>query len=411
MKRKIVFWLCVLLVLPMVLLGCNSNKNGDAVTTPESTPISTTPSDNPPTGTPVESDEELYNRAIALLEEKKIEEAYAIFLTIKDYADVSEYLSRFSYKYTTKVLTSSRVSTNLECVSTTVYNQYGNPLFDASYYPNSDSFFVYGFKYDTNENLVSCASKSNNWQREILYQYDEYNRPIRRTSPEGISEIEYDARGNVIKRVTSYGSILEYEYDSNNKLLKITYTDELGTVSYVQTFVYDAKGQLIKETYEDKELENPLSIVHTYTYDENGNLLVEEQVNSSGYRSVDEYQYDANGNLIKKTERTSHSTIIYIWEYDKEGNAILEKRLFGDGRISHIINKTYDEAGNLIVKQVYEDNGLYEHTHETLYEYDEHGNLLKIIGESSTTEYSGYQLYYNPYSSLTVDFLDSFIGK
>lgn len=416
MKKLFVLSICVLLTLSMALTSCDFAAlfDGEAsetdTTTETPTAENTTPASNPPKDTPVETDEKLYNNALTLLGEGKIEDAYAIFLTIEDYADVSEYLSRFSYKYTTEMLTYLQSSTNLNRISTTVYNQHGNALFDVSYYPNSGYIYAYYFEYDQNENLISCASKSDDWEYDTLYKYDEYNRPIWRSSPDGISKIEYDARGNVIKRVASYGAILEYEYDSNNNVLKATYTDEFGNVSYVETFEYDAKGQLIKETYEDNDFENPLSIVHTYTYDENGNLLVEETVNSSGYHSVDEYQYDASGDLIEKIERTPYGTYHYLWEYDKAGNEILEKRSFADGTRDYMRSKVYDEAGNLI-KTHYQYGISDEVVGEVFYEYDEHGNLLKVTGDYSITEYSGYKLYYNPHSNLSVDFLDSFIGK
>ena len=98
MKKVLAFWLCVLLVLPVALMGCNGEKNNVDATTPETTPTQTTPIENPTEETPVESDEECYNRALALLEEGKIEDAYAIFLTIQDYADVPTYLSYFVFE-------------------------------------------------------------------------------------------------------------------------------------------------------------------------------------------------------------------------------------------------------------------------------------------------------------------------
>ena len=416
MKKLFTLSLCVLLTLSMVLSSCDvatlfDGEVSETVTTIETpTTENTTPIENPPKETPVETDEERYNRALALLDEGKLEDAYAIFLTIQDYADVSEYISRFSYKYTTEILTYLLSSTDLSQISTTVYNQYGNELFDVSYYPNSGYIYAYYFEYDENQNPIKSASKSDDWEYDTLYKYDEYNRPIWRSSPDGIAKIEYDAKGNVLKRETSYGAIFEYEYDSNNNLSKITYTDEYGNVGYVETFAYDPKGQLIKETYEDNEFENPLSIVHTYIYDENGNLLVEDTVNSSGYHSVDEYTYDANGDLIEKIERTPYGTYYYLWEYDKAGNEILEKRSFADGTRDYMRSKTYDEAGNLI-KTHYQYGISDEVVGETFYEYDEHGNLLKVTSEYSITEYSGYKLYYNPYSNLSFDSLDSFIGK
>jgi hypothetical protein len=73
-------------------------------------------------------------------------------------------------------------------------------------------------------------------------------------------------------------------------------------------------------------------------------------------------------------------------------------------------SQIYDEAGNRI-KTHYQYGVSDEVVGETFYEYDEHGNLLKVTSQYSVTEYLGYQLYYNPYSNPSVEFLDNFIGK
>ena len=418
MKKIIAILLCIALAMPMVLTSCNVTdfldhiqQNSENTTTPtQTTPESTTPPENLPEETPVENAAELYNRALSLLNERKIEEAYDIFLSIKDYADVSEYLSRFSYQYTTVILTNLESNKDISRISTTVYNQYGNELFEVSYYPYSGYSYAYYFEYDENQNLIFLASKSDDWEYKTLYKYDENNRPIWRSSPDGIAKIEYDDRGNVIKRQASYGAVYEYEYDSNNNVVKSTYINEYGEVRYAETFAYDAKGQLIQMTREDNDFVAPFSYVYTYTYDEDGNLLVEDRVLSNGHNSRYEYTYDAGGDLIKKIEKTSSRTVIYTWEYDKNGNEILEKRCFGDGTRDYMRSKIYDEAGNLI-KTHYQYGASDEVVGETFYEYDEHGNLLKLSSEYYVIEYSGYTLYYNPYSNLSFDSLDSFIGK
>ena len=158
MKKLFTFGLCVLLALSMALSSCDfaglfDGETSETVNTTETpttetpttetpTTENTTPVEEPPQNVPTETDEERYNNALTLLGEGKIEDAYVIFLTIKDYADVSEYLSRFSYKYTTEILTYLQSSTDLSQISTTVYNQYGNPLFDVSYDPVSGYIYA-----------------------------------------------------------------------------------------------------------------------------------------------------------------------------------------------------------------------------------------------------------------------------
>ena len=92
MKKIIAILLCIALAMPTVLTSCNladflgnMQLSTESVTTPaETTPESTTPPENLPEETPDEGVEERYKLALALLGERKIEEAYEIFLSIKD---------------------------------------------------------------------------------------------------------------------------------------------------------------------------------------------------------------------------------------------------------------------------------------------------------------------------------------
>lgn len=405
MKKKIAFWLCVLLVLPMALLGCDSNKNGDAVTTPESTPISTTPSDNPPTGTPVETDEALYNRALALLAEGKLEDAYAIFLTIPDYANVGEYLSRFSYQYTTKILYSNYPEQRVVDIVVTSYDQYGKPLEMLYFYPSNGTVDRFSYRYDDNQNLVEYTSNDEYGELTTYYGYDEQNRPIwRYFAPEGRSTVEYDAAGNVIKRVSEYmGTTVEYEYDSNNNLIKTTHSND-GEPTLIDYNEYNEKGELIKKTQDLC----PGQTVTTYTYDENGNLLVRDKVQDNGLNIRDEYEYDEHGNCTKATYHSAwdDTYTCYYREYDESGNLIKETHTLPDGSIDYVYNYTYDQKGNCI-KKIYEKDG---EVYETVQEYDANGNLLRVATESYIIEYSGWRLYYNPYPVM-IDELNQFIGK
>ena len=412
MKKIFAILLCIALAMPLVLTSCHitdlfqgTQQTTENTTTPESTPISTTPEEAPPKDTPVESDEELYNRAIALLEEKKIEEAYAIFLTIKDYADVEEYLSRFSYQYTTKILYSNYPEQRVVDIVVTSYDQYGKPLEMLYFYPSNGTVDRFSYRYDDNQNLVEYTSNDEYGELTTFYGYDEQNRPIwRYFAPEGRSTVEYDAAGNVIKRFSEYtGTTVEYEYDSNNNLIKTTHSNE-GEPTLIDYNEYNEKGELIKKTQDLC----PGQTVTTYTYDENGNLLVRDKVQDNGLNIRDEHEYDENGHRIKTVYHSAwdNTYTCYYWEYDEDGNVTKEIHELSDRSIDYIRTYTYDEAGNCI-KKVYESRG---ETYVTLSKYDANGNLLRVATESYIIEYSGWRLYYNPYPVM-IDELNQFIGK
>lgn len=418
MKKIIVILLCIALAMPLVLTSCNTTDNLNntqpstegTTTLAETTPESTTPPENLPEETPVENAAELYNRALLLLNERKIEEAYDIFLSIKDYADVSEYLSRFSYQYTTKIhYYNERASQNDVYASfISTRDQYGRPLEELAFYPSHDekSVHTYSYRYDSNQNLVEYISDDEYGLLTTYYGYDEENRPIwRYYGPEGLSTVEYDAAGNVIKRFSEYtGTTEEYEYDANNNLIKRTcsYDEEITLIVYNE---YNSRGELIKTT---KDL-CPGQTVITYTYDENGNLLVRDTLQDNGINIRDEYEYDENNNCIKATYYSSAwggSCNIYYWEYDEHGNMTRETHKREDGTVYYVCTYTYDEKGNWTQKITEMDGD----TYQTVQEYDANGNVLKSIGDFVTIEYSGWRLYYNPFP-IMVEELNQFVGK
>ena len=411
MKKTIAILLCIALAMPLVLTSCHitdlfqgTQQTTENTTTPENTPTSTTPIENTPQDTPIETDAELYNRAIALLEEKKIEEAYAIFLTIKDYADVSEYLSRFSYKYTTKIVLNNYPNKSEIGVVVAFYDQYGKPLEELCCHPDKSRDDRFSYQYDENQNLVKYTSNDEYGEHSIVYGYDEANRPIWRLSDEGLSTVEYDSAGNVIKRVSEYtGTTAEYEYDSNNNLIKTTYSND-GEPTLIEYNEYNEKGELIKKTQDLC----PGQTVTTYTYDENGNLLVCDKVQDNGLNSRDEHEYDQYGNCTKSTYHSAwdDTYTCYYREYDEQGNITKETHERSDGSIDYVYRYTYDQKGNCI-KKIYEKDG---EVYETLQEYDANGNLLRVATESYIIEYSGWRLYYNPYPVM-IDGLNQFIGK
>ena len=384
MKKKIAFWLCVLLVLPMALLGCNSNKNGDAVTTPESTPISTTPSDNPPTGTPVETDEARYNRALAFLAEGKIEDAYNLFLSIKEYADVPVYLSRFAFEAAEYTHQDFDPQYGSHYIYRYQYDECGRVLFtdmmDGETKVGSEHFN----EYDEHGRLIATGFMVGETRTQVTtYEYDEKGRPILQKDSGGTISLEYDEQDRIVKRVRAWWTQNDttlYAYDEQGNLIEQIY--QLADTSWWDkyTWEYNEYGDVIKHTIQTIVPEGDSqaivdTVVHTYgnkekEYDENGNLT--KVVYEDG--SYTAYEYDEAGNEIKYTIYDSaNDYVIFTYTYDKNGN-MTEYRREDQSGITSYMYATYDAYGNELERRY----------------TDENGNL------TSLSTHTDYKLYYNP---------------
>lgn len=85
---------------------------------------------------------------------------------------------------------------------------------------------------------------------------------------------------------------------------------------------FDAQGNLVKKSYYN--FEGDLSFQRNYKYDNHGNLIETSRYNSEG--SLDcQYKYDAQGNLIQESiyySARSALIIKYKHGFDENGNPI-----------------------------------------------------------------------------------------
>ena len=384
MKRKIALWLCVLLVLPMVLLGCNGNKNGDAVTTPESTPISTTPSDNPPTGTPVETDEARYNRALALLDEGKLEDAYAIFLTIQDYADVPTYLSYFVFRAEEHTYQTFDPQYGTHSIYRYQYDECGRSTITEYLNAKSGGTVIYFDQYDAKGHLIQTGNinADGTTYGVTTYEYDEKGRPILQKESGSTVSLEYDEQGRIIKRVrTAWGQndTTLYTYDEQGRLFEQIFRPDGTSIWDKYTWEYNEHGDVIKRTIQTTfgfldPPDNTDTVVDIYVreYDENGRLI--KSMGDDGDGSYVAYEYDEAGNEIKYTSyHAANDFVIFYYTYDENGN-MTEYRREDESGITGYMYTTYDAYGNELERR----------------NTDKNGNL------TSLSIYKGYKLYYNP---------------
>ena len=383
MKKLFILSICVLLTLSMVLSSCDfaalfDGEASETVTTSETpTTENTTPTENPQQGTPIKIEEERYNRALALLDEGKLEDAYTLFLSIKNYADVPTYLSHFVFKadeneykslyshhsYRYQYDECGRV---VRCDVTNLTTQ------------NTTSYF---YEYDENGCLIKQGSLyGENKAFVTMYEYDEKGRPILLKESSHMVSLEYDEQDRIVKRVSdSWGEkdTTLYTYDEEGFLTEQIFMSGDGRKWCKVTWEHNEYGDVIKRT--EQEINDLLASpdnVETYVavyireYDENGNLTKITYQDGS----YDAYEYDENGNKLQYTSYYgANDFIVFYYTYDENGNMTAYRRENAKG-VTNYMYAIYDAYGNELERR------------DTIYD----GDL------TSLSIYKGYKLYYNP---------------
>lgn len=142
-------------------------------------------------------------------------------------------------------------------------------------------------------------------------------------------------------------------------------------------------------------LNNKLEL--TMEFDQYGNIVKETGgFGPSEYLSTYEYNYDQNGNILEIIKRSDN----VIFKYDKYRNVVKRKCLVS-GKI-HEWEYTYDKSGIMLTKtscrteytQMFDEYGnvigeLYPRlrgpSYNVEYEYDDRGNITKLITISNNT--------------------------
>ncbi len=255
--------------------------------------------------------------------------------------------------------------------------------------------------YDKLGTLSSVTQSGSTNRLEAVYEYDLSNRltlakfPGLTSSKSYDVSYEYDAAGN--RRLMSYpdGYALKYEYDTSNRLARISDTSNALIASYI----YDAAGRLTGKT-----LGNSISTTYSYNnlnkltklsnYDVNGKILSQSDYtyNSAGLLTsvktpdgLTSYTYDDVNQLIKV--KYPNSEVKY--NFDAVGNRIsVETDLSIIPYTTNILNQytdvgkthfEYDLNGNLASQTL---NG-----NKISYEWNENNQLTKVKGNGILINY------------------------
>lgn len=216
--------------------------------------------------------------------------------------------------------------------------------------------------------------------KEKLWRYKGFWGIVRK-------EVEIDHQGRMLKYVeydtlckVEEWSQYQYEYDKKGKLLEVTEYNPYGATICTE-YTYNNKDQLIE--YERTYAKSDTVETTEYEYDKSGKVVrtVTKAEEGKEYKFEVEhsYEYDKSGKVVKAEKKEKEGELISYreFEYDRDGNVSKEEQCtaFEDG--NSIRNIEWDTQGRL-KKEVYEspwDRG------DSEYEYDEHGNQIKVVSE------------------------------
>lgn len=267
------------------------------------------------------------------------------------------------------------------------------------------------YTYDDNNRLmeVTYPEGFDSQVSKLAYVYGDYGRlqKIQAVTAAGTKDLRiytYDAMGNVATIQddrsglggTGY-TLKSYSYDRLERPISITVTDseKSGEVEKY-TYAYDKNGQIVTETKKNFYPESGIGRIDEtweYTYDPLGRLLTTIVTdNQSGeVKTQKAYTYDGAGNRLAETENGVQTVNTYnslnqliqsgssSFVYDANGNLKQENA----GNVTK--NYTYD-ADNRLASAVFTENGVQKLQQENVYNGE--GQRITKTENDQTTRYS-----------------------
>jgi RHS repeat-associated protein len=251
---------------------------------------------------------------------------------------------------------------------------------------NQGNTIVYGYDLAGNRTSEDISDASQNLKKTVDYAYDAFNHIESMTAPGSLTELLFDAVGNLTDETDPNSNDTGHDYDSLNRLI-----ETLDALSGTAEYGYDVADRLISveapngatTEYAYDDLANLLAATSpdtgttTYTYDAAGNLLTQTDANSVTV----EYEYDALNRLTSISYPNSALDVTLTYDAGTNQKGRLTMRVDGSGTTTF----SYDVFGNLTQESKVVDGN----THVTVYTYDD-ADLVESITYPSgrTVEYT-----------------------
>ena len=264
--------------------------------------------------------------------------------------------------------------------------------------------------------LLGCASPqiATSYKKEILSQQEEVitkipNKPSLKGQVKRYKERSYTP---VFQKLSQKDSIfsqwseipyfeIEYLFDSKGNIVKEHQqvkgqTDSLYYISE-RKYLYNEKGKLMQKIFKEGDFpqkdNNQYKYIYytNYIYDDKNRLIEEEECASDllkGEKVI--YTYDEYGNIIEKNSFNDKNKIFYkeMYEYNTENRKISCEKEYVIDKYKDIKKENtwkYDKSGNVIEEYIYElsttqyeEGTLIYNNAIRYYRYDTNGKLIEI---------------------------------
>ncbi|MEO3820196.1 LamG-like jellyroll fold domain-containing protein [Plantactinospora sp. B24E8] len=271
--------------------------------------------------------------------------------------------------------------------------------------------------YDVDGNVTATEvadALGNDPSRTTSTEYDEHNRPIRVTDPEGNeTTYDYDVFGNRTSETDPNGNRYDYAFTARNEVAEVRlrnwHSDPAGVPGpgtddhlVLNSYAYDFAGRLASETdamgrrteyeyYRDglpsrtvvKNVHNPDGstrdfVVEQNTYDGAGYLT--RKVTDNG-RTVVQQTVDRRGRVVSLTADPGGLARTEANTYDGSGNITRVTRSgkasnvpWAAPTVTEVVDRDYDDSGNLVEERVSDGTT----TRVTTYGYDRRGYQISV---------------------------------
>ena len=275
--------------------------------------------------------------------------------------------------------------------------------------------YVTKYGYDS-RNIMNNIVYADGSSVELLYDELRMLKEIKDST--GSTSIMRDDLGRIIKTTDAKGASISYEWGKYGEKSSMTYADgkkviysydEAGRLVGLETgsgtvsYSYDEFGRLC-----NKNMPNGINTL--YRYNDLGKI---SQIIHKGENLYEEYnyEYDVTGNntVIDKIRTEAKDSGRFTYGYDKLGRLINSSR---DGKL--LKEYEYDAFGNRTVMRENDVTATYVYNannqlmsfitpdQEENYEYDNRGNLIKILNSSGATREFEYDATNHMASSVSI---------